>query len=235
MGPKKKFDPTTIRYELYDPARHPEIKVELEERITHLRALHGLGEHDMISVKGFTRFSAVVESGWPAVTYASHLIDGPDNEELMFWMTDRHAEMIARALRPTLRILGLELTRLERDGFGAMAAALPTGLRIAELYVIHRSGDEVTRLEGRGLARLVAGLGTQTLHLWAAEYERGALEALTEELERLGSSSLTKVDICDVSKTAPADKVTHRELETILRRNRPPRDRRPTKGGSGRR
>ena len=205
-----------LRYVPFDPATMQELERDVRDMLEHRRAFHGLTDDSWMSVSDFTRFSLLNHLGWKRVGYESFLIEGG----MMFWMTDVHAEAVGRALRPGLKALRLDLTTLAGDGFTVMANAAPAGVQLDELYVAHRSGDGITATETRGLARLVTKLRVRTLHLWASEYDPGALDELAAELGRLGNASLQEVDVCDLSKGEPNDRIVHAGLEAIVKANR---------------
>jgi hypothetical protein len=216
---KKKTDASSIiarlRYEPFDGAKLEREKSNLLDDIKHRRTFHELTDKSVMAAADFSRFALLNEIGWGQIFYESHLIQGG----MMYWMTDVHAEAIGRALRPTLKYLRLDLTMPEGDGFTVMANAASAELRLEKLCVAHRAADAVTQSEARGLARLATKLGVTSLSLWAAEFDEGALDALAEELALLGNTRLKEVDICDLTKEEPDDKVTHVGLTELVQRN----------------
>ena len=216
----KGWSPARIVYEPFDPARHGKLAEELEDRIAHLEAFHGMDEQCNVQATSFTAFTFLLQRGRPRVTYSSYAVQAPDGSRYMFWLTNRHAELIGRALVPTLKTFRLEITRLEDDGFTVMAGAARDGLALEELIVPHCSGDEVSVVAARGLARLATKLRAGTLRLWAREFDPGSLDALADELARLGNETLETVDVCDTSKEEPHDAVDHPALAALAARNR---------------
>ena len=113
----QQWNPRKVDYEPFDSARHKKLADELEARIAHLTAFHRLDKGSNIEARHFTAFSYLLQQGRSTITYVSYAVDAPDGGQYMFWLTDRHAEAIGKALIPTLRNLQIDLTRLEHDGF----------------------------------------------------------------------------------------------------------------------
>lgn len=216
---KKKTSPASaiarLCYEPFSGAALEREKTKLLDDIEHRRAFHELTDRSVMAAADFSRFALLNEIGWGQLFYESHLIEGG----MMYWMTDIHAEAIGRALRPTLKYLRLDLTMLAGDGFTLMANAASAELRLETLCIAHRAADAVTSSEARGLARLVTKVGVASLSLWAAEFDEGSLDALAEELGLLRNTGLKAVDICDLTKSEPDDKVTHLGLIELVQRN----------------
>lgn len=113
-----------------------------------------------------------------------------------------------------------QVTMFEGRALDVMTEHVQDGVQINELTISHKSGDEVTEEEVTGLARLATKLGVKTLHLWAGEYDDGVLDKMAQVLEDLGNSTLTDVDICDVSLPEPEDQIKHDGLTKLVERNR---------------
>lgn len=205
-----------LRYEPFDPKNLTEEQRALQDHLDHLVAFHNLKDTDWLTVVGFDSFSMLAARAWPRLCYESHIIAGG----YLYWMTDAHATAIGRALRPGMKALRLDLTRPQKDGFSVMADAVAPGVTVPELFLSHRSGDEVTVAEARGIARLSTRLECRTLHLWAMEYDRGALDALAEEFGKLGNRTLRQVDACDTSKKEPDDQIAHPALSALVKKNK---------------
>ena len=197
-------------YPDYDPARPTECQQEAE------RHLARLDRDAPFTVRTFPIFSMVVAKGFRRVSYESWYLESGH----LFWITDEHARAIGRTLRPGMRYFGLVMTTLKGRGFHLMTQSLRPGVQIDEVLVKHTSGDEVTCDEADGLARLITALGCRTFHLWAGEYDPGALERLCDTLHELDNTSLQEVDICDTSLPEPEDRLPLPALEPLLRRNR---------------
>jgi len=201
-----------LRYELYDPAKPSLEQKDLLDQLNHLRAFHS---NEVMTVKSFGDFSLLNAEGWQRIRYQTQLLASGH----IYWITDQHAEMIGRAIGPNLQELMLELSTLQGDGFSIMAASVTADVRLNQLYISHQSGDEVTAIEAQGLARLATRLQAKRLHLWAPEFTTGSLDILAQEVSSLSNHSLIEVDICDTSKTEPADRLVHPGLEEIIARN----------------
>lgn len=211
-----------LRYEIYDPARVSPRQQDWLDQLGHLKAFH---ERDFVVADNFGDFSLLNEVGWPRVAYQSFHVPGG----YLYWITDQHAEMIGRALRPGLKELNLELTTLAGDGFSLMARAVTGDIRLDSLIISHQSGDAVTDLETIGLARLATRLRAKTLHLWASEFAGGALDALAREMGALKNQDLTAVEICDVSEN-PVRPVPHPVLEELAKHNKEAKSRQTLPG-----
>lgn len=203
-----------LRYDPYDPKNPTAGQKALLDQLDHMYAFHNLKDVDWLTIQGFDCFAMMAARPWPRLCYESHLLEGG----LMFWMTDVHAKAIGRALRPGLKALRLDLTRPEKDGFTVMANAVAPGVTVPELYIAHRSGDEVSVVEARGIARLATRLACRTLHLWAMEYDNGALDTLAGELGALGNKNLRTTDVCDTSKKEPDDQINHPGLSALVKK-----------------
>ena len=218
-GTAEKKEPADVvarlRYNPYDPERPTPAQRELLVQLENMRAARNIKDDDWLTVAGFDNFAMMTAMGRPRLCYDSHLIAGG----LMFWLTDAHAKAIGQALRPSLKALRLNLTRPQEDGFTLMAGAVAPGVKISELYISHRSGDEVTATEARGIARLAGRLACETLHVWAGEFDPGALDALADELGKLGNKTLRAADVCDVSKPEPEDRIIHPGLRALAEAN----------------
>lgn len=101
-----------------------------------------------------------------------------------------------------------------------MAENVPDGVQIDELTISHKSDDEVTEVEATGLAHLATKLGVKTLHLWAGEYDDGALDKMAKTFEELGNKSLTKIDVCNVNLPEPEDEIEHDGLNLLVEKNK---------------
>lgn len=113
-----------------------------------------------------------------------------------------------------------QVTMFEGKAVHIMAENVADGVQIDELTISHKSGDEVTVEEATGLARLATKLGVKTLHVWAGEYDDGALDKMAETFEELGNKTLTKIDVCDVTQPEPEDKIEHDGLNLLVGKNR---------------
>lgn len=185
----------------------------------HRRAYQQLRRMDReqpIIMRDFRMLSMVLQCGFQRVSYEAWYLD----PGLYFWLTDAHAAAIGRALTPELQYFGLIMTCLEADGFTILAEHVRPDVQIDELLVKHTSGDEVTAVEANGLALLVATLGVRTFHLWAGEFDSGALETFARQLLTLQNTTLVALDICDTSRPEPDDRQTLSDLDTLLQENR---------------
>jgi hypothetical protein len=203
----------------YEPFTGEELRQEREgllEYIAHRRAQHGLRDDDFLSVPTFGHFALLSELGWRRIRYESFRLETGE----MYWMTDEHAAAIGAAMRPTLKDLRIDLTTLAGDGFTLMAESLDTDIRLDSLCIAHRSGDAVTAVETRGLARLATLTQVAALSLWANDFEDGALEAMADELALLENRWLREIDVCDLRKEEPEDKIVHPALSQLVERNR---------------
>jgi hypothetical protein len=203
----------------YEPFTGEELRQEREsllDYIAHRRAQHGLSDDDFLSVPTFGHFALLNEMGWRRIRYESFRIETGE----MYWMTDEHAAAIGGALRPTLKHLRIDLTMLAGNGFTRMAESVDLDIRLDSLCIAHRSGDAVTAVETRGLARLATLTQAAALTLWANDFEDGALDAMADELALLENRWLRDVDVCDLRKAEPEDKIVHPALLLLVEGNR---------------
>jgi len=196
-------------YRLHDPDHLGPCE---EEALRHLAWF----DHDEpFCLGGFTVFSMAVQLGFRRLTYESQRLDSNH----YFWITDEHARMIGRALAPSLRYWGLVLTTFAGRGFDLICNNTADEVQIAEVLIKHTSGDEVTVTEARGLARLVTKLGSRTVHLWAVEYDPGAVDALCQTLLELDNKTIVELDVCDTSRPEPEDQIALPAIDDLLARN----------------
>ena len=179
-------------------------------------ALARRNRSEPIIIRGFKALSVALAAGFERVSYESHLLESGH----MYWITDAHARALGRLLPPRLRYFGLILTTLEADGFSVLASAMADGARIDELLVKHTSGDEVTVTEARGLARWVSRARVRSFHLWAGEFDDGALDAFCDEILWSDNRSLHEVDICLTTLPEPEDQRPMPRLAELLAYNR---------------
>ena len=203
----------------YEPFRGEELRQERQamlDYIAHRQAQHGLRDDDFLSVSAFGHFALLNDMGWQRIRYESFRLETGH----MYWMTDEQATAVGRAMRSTLKALRIDLTTLAGDGFTVMADNLAAEIRLDSLCVAHRSGDAVTTVEARGLARLATRTRAAELSLWANAFDADALDALADELGLLDNHWLRDIDVCDLCKEEPADKILHPALVQIAERNR---------------
>jgi hypothetical protein len=203
----------------YEPFRGEELRQERQamlDYIAHRQARHGLRDEDFLSVSAFGHFALLNEMGWHRIRYESFRLETGH----MYWMTDEQAAAVGRAMRPTLRALRIDLTTLAGDGFTVMAENLAAEVQLDSLCIAHRSGDAVTVVESRGLARLATLTRVAELSLWANAFDGDALDALADELWLLDNRWLKDVDVCDLCKEEPDDKILHSGLAELAERNR---------------
>lgn len=201
-----------LTYDQFDPDNLSVNQYDLQHELIRLLDAGELSKSDWVTIAGFDCFAMLMELGWERVCYESHLIDGG----YMYWMSNEHGKAIGESLRPSLKELRIDLTILQDDGFSAMANSISPGIQTSELFINHRSGDEVGINEVKGLARLIEKLQVKKFHLWAPEYEDGVLDIFLSELKSLKNKSLNCVDICDTSKSEPEDQIVHIELNSWL-------------------
>lgn len=169
-----------------------------------------------IRVADFGVFSLAMHLGFTRVTYQAEY---RTTDDLYFWITDLHAQRIGEALTPALEHFCLALTRCENDGYRRIADHAHPTVRLEELIIAHKTADEETPASCRDLAYLATTLRVKLLRLWTAEYEPGALDALADELQRLGNTTLVKIDVCDISKQEPDDVLHHPALDALTAAN----------------
>lgn len=187
----------------------------LDQRL-FVRELASRNRRDPVTVRGFARLSLLVQHGFEHVGYDSHVLE----DGCLFWITDAHAAAIGGCLSASLRSFHLSLTTFAGEGFDVMTEAASDDVELDKLVIHHRSGDEVTVEEARGLARLVTKLRVRNLSVWALEYESDALDALATELERVNNETLTGIDICDLTRAEPDDRVLVPVLDALIAKNR---------------
>lgn len=180
------------------------IQLDQMDRAEHLR------------LRSFPVFAAAVALGFERVGYTSYV--RPDGS--MMWITEEHARMIGRALRPGLRAFHLDLTMFAPGAAAALAEATPPGLQLDELVFSHKSGDEVCAEEATGLAALAHRVDAEVVRIWAGEFDADSMEAFAAELERRGNTSVVEVDSCDVNRPEPDDRFDDPAVAAITARNR---------------
>ena len=196
---------------------YPDLMNPDPEYIQSFIQLDNTPRSGQLSLKPYAVFAAAVALGFEKVHYAA---ESRPSDGAFYWISKEHGQQIGRALRPSLREWGLSLTMFEEGAAEALVAAAPEGIRLDELTISHKSGDEVTVSEARAVAQLAHKLGAATLHLWAGEFDPGSLDALAAELESLGNTTLTTADICDVSRPEPEDVIHHPALLALVAKNR---------------
>jgi hypothetical protein len=205
-----------LRYEPFAGEELRREKQELLDYIEHRRANHGLGDDDFLTVSAFGHFALLNEIGWKRIRYETFRLETGH----MHWMTDEHAMAIGSALQPTLTDLRIDLTTLSGDGFTQMANGMKSYIVLQYLCIAHRSSDEVTPVETRGLARFVSKTHAASLSLWSSGFQAGALDVLADELEQLENVWLREIDICDLRKEESDNEIVHAGLEALVERNR---------------
>lgn len=176
-----------------------------------------LNQSDPVVIKGYTNFCIACHLGFRNITYAGHLAS---DDASLVWITNEHARMFAKALRAPMQRLCFQFTTFEGPGFLLMAAELDQKISIGHFIAAHKSGDEASVLEAKGLAELVTKARSERLSWWAANYDLGTVDTFVNELERLENRRLKHVDVCDLTIPEPNDKVEHVGLENLLERNR---------------
>ena len=205
-----------LRYIQFDPDHLTQSQQECHEWLVHRKSSNDLEDDDWITIVGFDNFAILAAMGWQRIYYKSHLIYTEQDESIMLWITDIHAEAIGKALRVGLKELHIDFTRLKGDGFTIMANAVPDSTIIQHLHLCHCSGDEVTARECRGIARLVNKLKCEHLHLSANEYDQDALDAMLDEFIVLNCNCLLEAEIIDSSKPEPNNQILHTGLIKLI-------------------
>jgi len=170
-----------------------------------------------LSVSNFRLFSMVIHLGFQKVTYVSEI---HEISRVYFGISRNRARMIGKALTRDMQYFAITLTTTEEDAFSHLADAVPDGTTITEVCISHKSEDEVTVMEAKGIARLIAKLRSKRVHIWAGEYEVGALDAFRDELISLRSDNLREYDVCDITKPEPEDSIALPRLDEFLARYR---------------
>jgi hypothetical protein len=198
---------------LYDPNRPGEVQPGDHEILEQLRPLD---REEPYTLRGLLPFSMAVRLGFKRLTYDARTRD----DGALFWITDEHARLLGAALTASLEQFGLMFTTFAGDGLGLVAEGMADGVTLGDVTIAHKTGDEVTETEATGLGRLLTRTRTRTVHLWAAEFTPGALDAFERTLVTLGNRTLEEADICDVSKPEPEDRIHHPGIAALVARNR---------------
>jgi hypothetical protein len=206
------------RYEVEDPENPDPRFLSLHQ------ALARRNRSETILIRGFKALSIALRAGFESVAYESHLRE----DGTMFWLSDAHARALASILPERMAYFALVITTVENDAFAILADATREGARIKELLVKHTSGDEVTASEARSLARWITRARVRSFHLWAGEYEEGALDAFCDELLWGDNRTLCELDVCLTTLPEPADRRCIPRLDEMLAIN----TRRSRKGGA---
>lgn len=197
--------PPVPDYRLYDEASDSDLR-------------DAISEHDPrepLTIGEFTVFSAVVMNDFKNVCYESY-----DRGGLMFWITDKHAKQIGKALSGrSLEGLMLCLTRFENDDGFDRVIENAGGSTIDTLTISHKTADEETAASMKAIARAAHHFSCRRLVVWCSEYESDAVEALGNELLRLDNRRVREFDICDTSLPEPDDVLSHPTLEAIVAKN----------------
>ena len=192
-------------------------------------ALARRNRSEPIVLRGFKPLSIALAAGFERVSYESHWRE----DGHMYWLTDAHARALAGILPQRMAYFGLVMTTVEREAFSILADATRPGARIKELLVKHTSADEVTCSEARALARWVTRARVRSFHLWAGEYDEGALDAFCDELLWGDNRSLVELDVCLTTLPEPEDLLALPRLDELLASNRRRRRRRNPIPGRG--
>lgn len=195
--------------------RHHDPDNMSDEEVAVLEKLARKKRAEAISIGDFTFFSMVVQQGFEFVFYDSYKLESGH----YFWITDKHAKAIAEALAPSLKSFGLVLTTFEGEGFKVMAEHVADDVKFDEVFIKHTSADEVTLKEAAGLAAFITKVGAEVLHLWAGEYDDGALDAFCDAINAADNKTLHELDICDVNLPEPDDQIHLPRLDSLLKRN----------------
>lgn len=195
----------------YDPDHEVALDATLRQQLA------GKPLDEPLSVRGLRVFTFCLHQGCKRVNYEAHV---RPSDGAFFWITNDHAAAIGRALRGSLRAFGLSLTTFEPGAAARLVDSVEAGTRIDEVTFAHKSGDEVTEEEARAFAGLITRVGARIAHLWAGEFDPGSLDVLAAELQRLKNTTVTELDVCDVSLPEPEDRLVHAGLETLAARNR---------------
>lgn len=194
---------------------HPEDR----ELRAHLR---GANLDEPQNITYLPLLSMAIHSGFQKLTYVSHNL--PDGR--FFAMTADRSEAFGRCICKDMQFLGLELTcflpgtaQFVEIGID-LAREDGSTAKVHELMFAHKSADEVTVEEAVAFARVIHKLNVRVAHLWAGEFDEGALDAFCVTLNSLGNRSLSLADICDVSKPEPEDRIRHSGIESIVHNNR---------------
>lgn len=199
----------------FDSPYDPENPTALDQRVT--AQVRSLERSEPITIRGFRPFTLLLAEGFTHICYAAE-VDPASGQ--VFWITEEHAQRLGRSLERPMRNFSLNLTTFEGAGAILMADAVPESTRIDEVIFSHKSADEVTHEEARGFARLVTRVQARAAHLWAGEFDPGSLEVLHEELVRLGNHTLMDLDICDITRPEPEDRIHDEALEALTQGNR---------------
>lgn len=172
--------------------------------------------NEPVSVRGFTTFSMALTEGFWRINYEAHV---RPSDGAFYWIDRQHARQIGRVLTRDLEYLGLELTTTEEGGFGVLTEEAASDIRIREMVISHRSADEVKTSEAGDLARFISKVRTRLFRLWAAEYEPGALETFQDVLLSVDNPFLEELDVCDIRRPEPEDRIELPRLAQLLARN----------------
>ncbi|MDM8542499.1 hypothetical protein QUF90_15595 [Desulfococcaceae bacterium HSG9] len=169
-----------------------------------------------IMLNEYRIFSMAVHLSFQRLTYATQV---HETNGTYFGISKHRAYKIGQALTNNMKYFGLELTTTEENAFMILSDEIKDGISIDEVCIVHKSLDEVTTLEAIGIAKIITKLRSKSIHIWAGEYEEGALGGFCDELSSLNNNSLIEYDICDTSKEEPEDKIIIAQLDDFLSKN----------------
>lgn len=167
----------------------------------------------------FRLFRLAVSLGFKKITYDA--TTGGTGTGQSYLIDQEHAALIGQTLAGKhLDFFTIEFTTVASSKCWKALANNADDATVRELCISHKSIDAETPETCSALAELCTKLQVQSLHVWSSEFEDGSLNAFVQSLEDLHNATLQAVDIRDVSKLPPSDKIRHSKLDIYVIRNR---------------
>lgn len=197
-------------YTLFDPHSPSKDEQRILEKIASEDKLTLL-KHYQLNI-----IHLLVTHGFKKIAYESHILESGH----LFWINKKHAEQLARALEKSLNYFRLELSMLEDGAIRVFNEGLHD-ITIDEVFIYHRTGDEVSFEEAIGWADFITHVKARTFRLYAQDYEHLALEGLCERLQERNNHMLTEYDIRLIRLDDDTDQyVDIDKLDHLVRLNR---------------
>ncbi len=170
---------------------------------------------ETLGIEHFPFLSLALQKGYTKIRYSSHKVHGN------FYHIDKeHAQAIAESLTHDMLNFALELTCYEEGASEILASQISSDITIKDFLFSHKSGDECTVNEAISIAKIITKTKAEVFHLWASEFDDGALDALTQTLIDLNNKTLKQYDVCDTRLPEPDDQIFIKDLDELVEKNR---------------
>lgn len=154
----------------------------------------------------------------PLICYESHIFPRPDKPNLFYWVTEKHASALGQTIRSTDGFR-LDLTCFKSEkAHRLFGLNIPPDVRIKSLIIVHRSGDEESKVSMHIWGLIAHQLKLKRLRIESAGFEIGALDALHNCLVEQENTSLEIIQMQTLRK--PKASLTHSGLIKMTNSNK---------------